>query len=113
MSLDLNKPLRIKSTKETVAFVLKLRTKDELDIVTLRVSEDRGEYIYLFRGYELENIPQSRWLNVYVGDSIVMPQWHESRESADRVAIYKVVRVAVIEDKQDGSDWIVHKLEQK
>lgn len=109
MSLDLNKPLRFKQDKRPVKFLSCLNNGSDSNIVIVR-GDEGNEYLWVCKLVNLENIPESRWLNVYVGDSVVMPKWHESRESADRVTTYKVDRVAVIEDKQDGSDWIVHRL---
>lgn len=54
--------------------------------------------------------PVSRWLNVYdpMLDHMPTPVWCNSSEKSNGNAVSG--RIAVIEDKQDGTPWILHQL---
>lgn len=108
--LDLSKPIRRKINKEQVQYVLKLKGKNDYPLLCLAI-RNGSEIPQMFCEKELENIPQSRWLNVYVGNPIDA-DWYSSREKCDKYADHINGRVAVIEDKQDGTPWIVHQLEK-
>lgn len=111
MSLDLNKPLRLVRSKKTIRNVSALQGRK--NTYAYISSDGEMEYTGSCRLDEMENIPQSRWLNVYVGtESSVSPRWFNDKLDAEvsRRSVRDMECVAVIEDKQDGSDWIVHKL---
>lgn len=127
MALDLTKPVIHKRTGDVGRVVGKLDRPNQPIVVAFRYKSYKGkpesaqpgvagpageEYIMCYGEDELANPPESRWLNVYAGKKTkVTPDWHESRESADSSCAYwGSGRIAVIEDKQDGSEWIIHKV---
>lgn len=106
--LDLKKPIRsIRHRDRKMRYVTTL--EGAVHNIAVAVDRDGVESIYTYEAAELENIPQSRWLNVYVS-GVRLIVWHKTKEEADSIAALD--RVAIIEDKQDGSPWIVHQLEK-
>ncbi len=109
MALDLKKRIRLRTNKEEVKYVMTLSCIGKYKIVTIRTKPECGEFVWVVGEQDLENIPESRWLNVYANIiEGVSPKWAPSRATADTGAQFG--RIAVIEDKQDGSDWIIHKV---
>lgn len=112
MTLDLTKPIRHKASGEPCRLVGVLN-RDSFPYVVafkyVRGPQKGKEYPTTLNESDLENISESRWLNVYDDDDGgAPPRWVMSRKQADWVA--GDGRIAIIEDKQDGSPWILHQL---
>lgn len=113
MSVDLTKPIRLKNGIHALSSIRCLGTLDTSCrwpiVLAVKDPGSSSEYLYRVRIEELENIPESRWLNVYVptGQSR-LAEWHASRSMADDCAPRPFSRLGVLEDKQDGSPLIFH-----
>lgn len=110
MTLDLTKPIRHRITKKPYKFLHKLVSLSVYDIVVLSEGE-KGEMVFVHSADSLENIPESRWLNVYENCNL-SSTWKSSRLAAEIAMSFAHMSkcVGIIEDKQDGSPWIVHQL---
>lgn len=114
--LDINKPVHTTVSgvpKDAKGYVIRVinRKGDRNHAVIFEI--EGHEELYLLREEDLFNVPESRWLNVYVYKDFSgeepRPKWRKTRREADDGA-YGTGRIAVIEDKQDGSPWILHQL---
>lgn len=115
MALNLTKPLRVKTTKESVRF-LGLLKNNLHSVVCARTTPDTlthqsVECVGQYKGDELENVPESKWLNVYETHG---GPWYSTRTDAGNGAFHAIdVRIGLLEDKQDGSPFVFHDLRGK
>lgn len=125
MSIDINKPVVYKGGAwDQVGRVLAVINNKERSFVVLfrydayyasatgRDYDDLigQEYVLQVSGSQLTNVPESRWMNVYPSGG---GGWWPTRNEADENAKDMEPRIAIIEDRQDGSLFTVYTLRGK